>query len=90
MDVGKEKLAEVVERLRRERDELRVKVRLGTMEARDEWQELEEKWKSLESRVGRAKEGVVETSRELAGGVDVVVDELTAAYRRIRERLDQD
>ncbi|NIR79399.1 MAG: hypothetical protein GWO00_13825, partial [Gemmatimonadetes bacterium] len=51
MDVGKEKLAEVVERLRRERDELRVKVRLGTMEARDEWQELEEKWKSLESRV---------------------------------------
>ena len=57
MDVSKERLAEVVERLRKERDELRVKLHLGGMEAKEQWDELEKKWNTLEARLGQARSG---------------------------------
>ena len=41
--------AKMAEILRKERDELGVKVHLAGMEVRDEWQELEEKWEQFSS-----------------------------------------
>ncbi|MCZ6867953.1 MAG: hypothetical protein O7G84_00445, partial [Gammaproteobacteria bacterium] len=69
------------------RDELRVQIHLATMEAKDEWEELEKKWQQLEPRLAQAKDGIVETSRTVGAGLEVVAEELGAAYRRIRERL---
>ena len=87
MDVGKEKLRELLAKLREERDQLRVKVHLGAMEAKDEWVEREKKWQRLESRLGQAKDGAVESSQGVGENVGVVAEELKAAYQRIRERL---
>ena len=39
----KEDINELADRLRRERDQLSVKIHLANMEVRDEWQDLEEK-----------------------------------------------
>jgi uncharacterized phage-like protein YoqJ len=85
--ISKERLAEVVARLRQERDELRLKVHLGTMEAKEEWDELERKWQTLESQLAEAKEEAVQRAREARANVELVADELEAAYRRIREGL---
>jgi hypothetical protein len=90
MDISKEDLAEVWTKLRQERDELRVKIHLGTMEAKEEWEELEVKWKHLESRAAEKKDEVVEASREVGEGVQLVAKELGAAYHRIREGLRED
>lgn len=87
MDASKEKFEEVIAKLKTERDELRVKAHLGTMEAKEEWAELEKKWQRLESRLGQAKDDVTETSKGIGEGFDVVADELKAAYERIRGRL---
>ena len=65
MDIRKEDLADVWAKLRQERDELRVKIHLGTMEAKEEWEELEGKWQHLESRAAEKKDEVVEASREV-------------------------
>jgi hypothetical protein len=90
MDISKEDLAEVWAKLRQERDELRVKIHLGTMEAKEEWEELEKKWQHLESRAAEKKDEVVEASREVGEGVQLIVKELGAAYQRIREGLRED
>jgi hypothetical protein len=90
VDISKEDAAEVWAKLRQERDELRVKIHLGTMEAKEEWAELEKKWQGLESRLAETKDEVVETSREVGEGVELIAKELGAAYRRIREGLSAD
>ncbi len=87
MEISKENLAEVWAKLRQERDELRVKMHLGTMEAKDEWDELEKKWQRFESKAAEAKDQVVETSREVGEGVELIAKELGAAYHRIRDGL---
>ena len=43
MGIDKENLGELRDKLRQERDELRLKIHLATMEAKEEWEELEEK-----------------------------------------------
>ena len=87
MEFSKENLAEVWAKLRQERDELRVKMHLGTMEAKEEWDELEKKWQRFESKAAEAKDQVVETSREVGEGVELIAKELGAAYHRIRDGL---
>ena len=87
MDISKENLAEVWTKLRQERDELRVKIHLGTMEAKEEWDEVEKKWQRFESKANEKKDQLVETSREVGEGVELIAKELGAAYRRIRDGL---
>jgi hypothetical protein len=90
MEPSKERLADAVAKLKQERDELRLKVRLGTMEAKDEWKELEAKWRTLEARLSDTKDGAMEKAQGAREGVGVIAEELRAAYRRIRERLTAD
>jgi hypothetical protein len=90
MEPSKERLADAVAKLKQERDELRLKVRLGTMEAKDEWKELEAKWRTLEARLSDTKDGAREKAQGAREGVGVIAEELRAAYRRIRERLTAD
>ena len=90
MDIGKERVAEIVGKLRQERDELRLKLHLGTMEAKEEWDELEGKWQTLESRLAESREEAAQKAREARSKVTVIANELEAAYRRIREGLSRE
>lgn len=71
-----------LDELRRLRDEIRVKMRLGEMEARDWWAGLEPALEKLEDRLEHTGERTTETA-------NVVTDELAAALRRIRDRLTE-
>lgn len=81
------KRQQVLERLRRERDELRVQMELGKAEFRDEWTELEKKWERLESRLSGAAKEAKESSEDVGAAFGVLTDELAQAYRNIRSRL---
>lgn len=78
---------QVMEKLRRERDELKLKMHLGKAELKDEWETLERKWERLEERMGGAAEEAREASRDVGAAFGVLADELGEAYRRIRSRL---
>ena len=75
-----DELDKVVENLKTLRDEIRGQVHLAKAELKDEWDELEPKFEELEAKLGDAAE-------ETRQFVNVVADELTEAYRRIKERL---
>ena len=83
----KKELDELVGTLKRERDELRVQLELAKLEARDEWEELEDKWEDLESRLDRAGEQAKESLADVGAAAGVLVDEIKAGYRRIRDSL---
>jgi hypothetical protein len=78
MKTDKRTIGEVVDMLKEERDELRLKIHLGTMEARDEWSQLEKKWQLFTSRL---------TTDGLDEDLSSIADELEEAYHRIRSSL---
>lgn len=78
---------ELAEKLERQRDELKVKAALGKAEARDEWNELEEKWDRLKSRLRAAGEEVDDASEDVRAAASMLMEELKKGYDRIRDRL---
>ena len=69
-----------LDELARLRDEIRLKVHLGGMEARSTWADLEKQLEQLEERFGYEGDHVVETTRQIAV-------ELRAAFRDFKNRL---
>lgn len=71
-----------LDELRRLRDEIRLKMRLGEMDVRDWWAGIEPKLEDLETQLE-------ETSGRATETAGVVSDEIAAALRRIRDRLGE-
>jgi hypothetical protein len=68
--------------LKRARDEIALKIRLGSMEAKDEWADLEKRWKTF-----REKAELDRTAGELGDTAKQLGSDLKAAYERIRKAL---
>lgn len=77
------------ERLKTERDNLKLKLHLGSMEVREEFDEAEKKWQQLKSKAANVTDEAVETSEEYLDKAKVVGNELKEAYKRISERLSK-
>ena len=72
---------DIVAKLRRERDELALKMHLGKKEAAEEWERLEAKWNELRTtKLPPMKDAASETARGVA-------DELRRGYEKIRKLL---
>jgi DNA repair exonuclease SbcCD ATPase subunit len=76
------------EKLKAQRDEMRVQAHLARAEFHDEWQELEKKWQKAEQNFDRLQDQAVETTAEMQRSTKVVMEELASAYERIRQRLN--
>ena len=81
------RLEDELEPLRRTRDELRVQLHLGAAEAKDAWEKLEHAWQKLEQRAARVREATEEASEEIEDATDLLLDELTHGYERIKQAL---
>lgn len=69
---------EMIQSLKQKRDELRLQMHLASKEARDEWDELEEKMQDFTSRAR-----LRETSQGLGKALGQVGEELKSGYDRI-------
>jgi len=79
--IGYEKLAQL-------RDELKLKVHLGELDARTEWNEiLEPKWQELQRKLGPIEKASAETLRQLSAAGNLLVEELFKGYERLRKAL---
>ena len=82
MSNGQSNDKDLVEELGRLRDEVRLKLHLASMEARDEWEKLEERWEQF-----RRKADLDETVDGIGESAEGLVDELHKGYERIRKAL---
>ena len=79
------KLRKLVADLATQRDELRLQVHLLAAEAKDEWEEVEEKWRHLESKMGRVGKSAKESAGEIGAAGEQLAEEIGNAYRRIKK-----
>lgn len=77
MDDVKDTLKELVQKLKTERDELQVQLKLSSMEFRDHWDTAEVKWNHLEQKMA-------DLSHESADATRSIAHELGEMYRNMR------
>jgi hypothetical protein len=80
---------ELLEELKQKRDELRVKMHLASKDAKDEWEELEEK---MEEFSGKAKQfandaKIKETGEGLGEALGKLGHEIKLGYERVRDAI---
>jgi DNA repair exonuclease SbcCD ATPase subunit len=76
------------EKLKTQRDEMKVQAHLARAEFRDEWNEVEEKWQKAEQALNRVQDQAIETTAEMQKSAKVIMEEIASTYERIKQRLD--
>jgi len=82
-----DKLHELAESLKTQRDELKLKLHLLGAEARDEWESLEKKREHLEGRVKVLAREAGEVAQDVGAALEQVGQEVKAGYDRIRKLI---
>jgi hypothetical protein len=83
----KDEFDKLVEKLKTERDELKLKMHLASMEGKEEFEEAEKKWNHVKMKASEIADDAVDTSEEYIDKAKMVGEELKDAYRRIADRL---
>ena len=76
------------EKLKAQRDEMKVQAHLARAEFRDEWDEVEKKWQKAEQKLKHVQDQAIETTAEMQRSAKVVMEEIASTYDRIKARLD--
>ena len=85
---GHEKeLDELLEKLKQRRDELNLQLHLGKAEAKDLWQQTEEKWQRLRDQLEQIDNETGDVAKDVGATAMLVADEIRQGYERLRKLL---
>jgi NTP pyrophosphatase (non-canonical NTP hydrolase) len=87
MSTMRDKLRDTLEKLERERDELRVRLHLGKAEAKEEWDKLDGRIAELRSRLDRAGGEAGDVMEDVAAAAKLLGDEIRLGFDRVRRML---
>ena len=73
------------ENIKTQRDELKVKAHLFSMETKDTWDALDKKFQKVNSKLKRASGAVGETREEVWEGHKLIMEELKEGYHKIKD-----
>jgi len=82
-----EELEKLLQQLERQREELRVKISLAKLEAREEWEKLDKKWESIKENAPRLREEFDATAGNVGATLRKAAHELRDGYVRLRKLL---
>ncbi|MCB9774005.1 MAG: hypothetical protein H6750_06720 [Nitrospiraceae bacterium] len=82
-----EQLQKIADDLKRQREELQVKLHLAKADARDEWAKLETRWEDVKTKMEAVRKEASHTSESVSSGLGLVLDELKKGYDNIRKTL---
>lgn len=85
----KKEFSDLVEILKTERDEIQLKLHLASMDVKDEFETLDEKWDLVAEKAAEIADDAVEVSEEALAKAKIVGEELKEAYNRVRARLSE-
>jgi hypothetical protein len=84
-----EEFNNLVAKLKTERDEIKLKAHLASMDARKEMEGAEEKWGQIKEKASKIGDDTVDTSEEYIAKAKIVGEELKETYKRIFKRLSE-
>lgn len=76
--------------LKQQRDEIKVKLHLGGMEAKEEMDSAEKVWESFLEKVDEIADETKETTFELISAAQNIGDELKESYENLVKHLKED
>lgn len=85
MTSKRDELHKLVDTLAQQRDELRVQMNLAKLEARDEWNDLEQKWEDVQNKLNQVRKVADETGGDVVAAAKLVADEIGRGYERMRK-----
>jgi len=83
----RERLEKELEDLRATRDELRVRVHLGKMDAQEQWEQIEKQWQHVESKLKVAGEAGREIAEDIGEAANLAIEEMKQGYAKLRKLL---
>ena len=87
MSTVRERLHADVSKLRQRRDELRVQLDLGKMEASDVWHEVEDHWQHLEGKLRSLANESKDAAGDIGEAATLLVDEIREGLAKVARRL---
>ncbi|MCR9293397.1 MAG: hypothetical protein NXI32_11805 [bacterium] len=90
MSEEKSTLDSLVDLLKQERDELRLKMHLAEMDARDEYDRLSGKVDQLSDQFEPVKNALDETGKGIYAALGLLADELKVGFDRVRKAVIED
>jgi len=84
---AKEELGKLIQQLEQQRDELRVKMSLAKLDAREEWDKLEKKWEEFRAKTHPVREELGATASNVGSALRLAAEEIRDGYERLRKRL---
>ncbi len=77
----------LIENLKQQRDELKLKMHLAQKDAQTEWESLEKKWESIQDKIDALQKEAVGSSRNVGSAVGLVAEEIKKGYDRLRKLM---
>lgn len=85
----KNEFENLLAKLNTQREELQLKLKLASMEARAEFEETEQQWREIKNKAAEIADETIETSEEFIAKAKIIGEELKEAYQRIAKRLSE-
>lgn len=82
-----DRLHEDVEKLRQRRDELRVQLDLGKMDAAEAWHDVEKRWQHLEGKLRLLASESKEVRADVAEAAGLLIEEIRDGFAKVASRL---
>jgi hypothetical protein len=83
----REKLEGELEALQATRDELRVRLHLGKLDAKEQWDQIEKQWQHIESKLKVAGDAGREVAEDIGEAAGLTIDEIKEGYTKLRKLL---
>ena len=81
------RLEAALDGLRRERDELHVRLHLAKADLKDEWNRLEKLYEHARNRLPALRREAGKTAVEVGAALRLALDELRTGYARMRKAM---
>ncbi len=82
-----ERSEKIYKELDTERGSLQVQLHLLSMEAKEEWNELEKKFEKFKSKASAVTEVTEDSAGEVGEAIKLVGEELREGYKKIRDSI---
>lgn len=78
---------DIVNELKKERDELRVKLNLAKMDASDEWEKVEHQLEKLELKAKEIGSATADATGEIAAAAKLLAEEVRDGFKNIAKHF---
>ena len=82
-----DRMKEMLDELRTERDHMKVQIHLAKAEAKAEWSEIERQWEDFSAKSERVMDEAAEASKDTLQALKLLGEEIRKGYDRIKKSL---